>query len=296
MADRSPTPPKFSQRIIQWLCREELTEEILGNLQEFYHYQEKSRFSGLFYWFQVFTYLRPSTLKRLPSISIISYMFHFNLRIAIRNLWKNRTHSLLNLAGFTLGLVCFILLYFHIRSELSYDSFYTHKDEIYRLIRTSAINGEPYRIGVTSAPYADAMVVDFPGQITSSLRVAKREPLLRYKDQAFEEEKFAYVDSNFFEFFDIPLIAGDPDRALDEPNSIILSQEMAQKYFGKEDPMGKIIEIDNERSVQVTGILGKTPTKTHLDLEFLSPLAQFGQARFMREWWWNSMFTYVKIP
>ena len=296
MADRSPTPPRFSEKLIDWLVREELTEEILGNLYEFYHYQEKRKFSGLFYWFQVATYLRPSTLKRIPSISNFGYMFNFNLRIAFRNLWKNRTHSFLNLAGFTLGLACFMLLFFHIRSELSHDNFHSNGDEIYRLIRTSQIDGDPYKIGVTSAPYATAMPVDFPNRVTDALRVAQRDPVLRHEDKAFKEEHLAYADSNFFEFFDFPLLQGDRKTALKEPNSIVITEKLARKYFGEKDPMGKLLEVNNGRSVQVTGILGEAPEKSHLELEAIISFGFLGQGRFLTEWWWNSMATYIKVP
>ena len=255
-----PSPPKFAERLINALVREELTEEILGNLYEFYHHQPKQFTSKLSFWYQVLAYLRPSTLKHIPSLYTLNDMNHLNLRIALRSLWKNRTYSLLNLAGFTLGLVCFILLFFHIQSELTYDRFHSDKDQIYRVIRESDINGAPYQIGVTSGPYADALPLDFPGSIQSCVRIAFRERIVRYDNHVFQENRFAYADSNFFEFFDFPLAIGDPQTVLANPNSVVLTQEMAQKYFGEEDPIGKTLEVANDQQLLVTGILGR-PTR-----------------------------------
>lgn len=299
MANQSPSsPPRFSEQIIEWLCREELVEEILGNLHEYHldlQKQSDGTMSRLAYWYQVITYLRPSTLKRISTSPIHFNMFHFNLRIAVRNLWKNRTHTFLNLAGFTLGMVCFILLYFHIRSEFSHDNFHSSGDQIYRVLRESGINNDPYKIGVTSAPFARALPLDFPNQITSALRVAQYDQLVRYEDKAFHEERFSFADSNFFDFFDFPLIAGDPATALKNLNSVVLTEEMAKKYFGEEDPIGKLLEVD-DMQFEVKGILGKAKAKSHLELDFIASLGAYHQARFMREWWWNSLNTYVKIP
>ena len=300
MADHSSTkPPSFSEKLVQWLCREELLEEILGNLYEFHDHQRKNglhTFSRLSYWYQVLTYLRPSTLKNPFSISTEIFMFHFDFRIAFRNLWKNRTHSLLNLAGFCVGMVCFILLFFHIKSELSHDNFHPDKEQIYRVIRESDINKDPYQIGVTSGPYAPALKLDFPNRIQEAIRVAFRERTVKFEDQMYQEDRFVYADSTFFEFFGFPLIQGDPAQVLENPGSVVLSEEMAKKYFGSEDPVGKMLEVNNEQQLMVTGIMGKAPAKSHLEMDFVASLSIYNGAQFMTGWWWNSLCTYAKIP
>ena len=143
----------FSIRLIRWLIRHELAEEIEGNLVE-YRYQLKEnqvRFSKFRYWFQVFNYLRPSTLKRFKS-SKPKAMFIFNPFFTIRSLIKQGSSTIINILGFSLGLVCVLFLYFHIKSELSYDSFHTDKDKIYRALRVANPEEGLELIGVTSGP------------------------------------------------------------------------------------------------------------------------------------------------
>ena len=301
MADHPPFgPPRFSEKLIAWLCREELLEEILGNLYEFYEYQQREARTGMIsklsYWYQVITYLRPSTLKNPFSLSIDTPMFHFDFRIAFRNLWKNRTHSLLNLAGFCLGMVCFILLFFHIRSELSHDNFHPDKDQMYRVIRESDMRGERYQIGVTSAPYANALMLDYPNRIKEVVRVAFRDRTVKYEDEMYQEDEFVYADSNFFEFFGFPLIAGDANQVLQNPGSVVLSKAMAEKYFGNQNPIGKMLEVNNDEQMLVTGIMGEASAKSHLEMDFVATLSIYNGSQFMNGWWWNSLCTYAKIP
>lgn len=295
-----PQPPKFSEWLITFFCRENLQEEIIGNLYEYHELlaERNSKFLGsIRYWWQVLLYLRPSTLKKIAPLPKYDFMFHFNLILAFRNLWKNRAHTILNLGGFSLGIVCAILLYFHVQEELSYDNFHTDKDQIYRVLRESTMNGELYEIGVTSGPFAPALQTDFPNQIQETMRIAKRERLVKYEDQVFNEENFHYADSNFFNFFSYPLAVGDPDNVIKNLNSVVISQEIAQKYFGDEDPLGKLLTINNdgENPYEVTGILAELPAKSHLKLDFIGNLTRYSNSNFMTQWWWNSLMTYAKI-
>ncbi len=291
-------PPRLSERLIEWLCKEELVEEILGNLYE-YHYllqTDKSQFPVIKYWFQVLMYLRISTLKNLSSFSPFSIMFRFNLLITFRNLWKNKTHTVLHITGFSLGILCAILLYFHIRGEMRYDSFHADGEEIYRVLRASDINGDPYDIGVTSGPFAPALEQDYPGQIKSAMRVALRERLVAYEEKIFNEAHFTFVDPHFFEFFSFPLMRGDPATVLEQPHSVVITQAMARKYFGADDPIGKVLEVGNSRSFTVTGVMDEWPDKSHLEMDFVASLEVYAQSDWMAGWWWNSLVTYVRIP
>lgn len=295
MKDRHSKYP-FSLKLINWLCRSELAEEIEGNLLEFKEDQKTSegRFKKLKYWLQVLQYLRPSTLKRFNNSNRNS-MFIFNPIQTIKSLARQGASTFINIAGFTVGLVCVIFLYFYIKSELSVDQFHQDKDQVYRVLRIGTMNEETYDIGVTSAPYAHALGDDYSNNIKAVCRAYKENGLVAFEDQKIYENGLLFADPNFFSFFSFPLVRGNKNEVLSNPNSIVLSEAVAQKYFGNEDPIGKVLTIDTDNEFIVTGIMGKAPASSHLEFDMVMNIELFSGAPFYKNWWSNFMSTYVKI-
>jgi putative ABC transport system permease protein len=288
-------PPKFSLKLIRWFCKEELVEELQGDLEEYYAAHNHSTFKVLKYWYQVFNYLRPSTLKSLKTQNS-GPMFVFNPILTLRNLNRHRSTSLISIFGFTFGLVATIFLYFYIYGELVVDSFHEDGDRIYRAIRQSEVNGTPYNIGVTSGPFAAALKNDFPESITDATRVIAENGLISVGERQFYEDRVLMADANFFDFFSYPLAVGHPESVLSHPNSVVLSASMAKKYFGTEDPIGKEITADNMFTFIVTGVFDDLPNKTHIPFDFVASIELYNQFDWFKNWWSNSCMTYVKIP
>ncbi|MEP2024821.1 MAG: ABC transporter permease [Reichenbachiella sp.] len=288
--------PKWAQHLIHRCCREDLHEEIEGNLIE---YKERlnpnSRLAKWQFFYQVLTYLRPSTMKSISQNSKFYIMFNFNITQTIRGLWMHRSTTILNISGYALGMLCVSVLFFYIKGELAYDKFHENKDEIYRVIRLSEMNGEPYKIGVTSGPYASHLALDFPADIQSTLRIYSTEALFEYGDKTFKEDKLFFADPNFFEFFSFPLAVGDPATVLNQTNAIVLTQEAAKKYFGNENPLGKTLILDKEEPFVVSGIMDKWPADSHLDFDFMASMKYIEDFSFMKGWWNNGLFTYVRV-
>ncbi len=286
-------PSPFSLKLIRWLCKADLAEEIEGNLIEYHLENSRSavRFQALKYWFELINYLRPSTLKKLK-LSKIEIMFNFNPLFTIRSLFKQGASSVINVLGFSMGLVCVLFLYFHIKSELSYDNFHEDRDIIYRTLRAGMNDATPDRVGVTSGPFAPALQNDFPSSITATCRAQPADVLVTIGEQKFIEDHIILADSNFFSFFSYPLLTGTPDQVLDGSNKVVLTKETARKYFGNEDPIGKIINVDNSADFIVTGIMDDLPAKTHLEFSMVLNINLMNLDR----WWNNGLFTYVKIP
>ncbi|MEO9869226.1 ABC transporter permease [Ekhidna sp.] len=290
----SSQPPKLSLKLIRWFCKDELVEELQGDLEQYYAESSGSSFNGLKYWYQVFNYLRPSTLKSFKN-SKSRTMFIFNPILTFRNLYRHLSTSLISLFGFTMGLVATIFLYFYIYSEITTDDFHADGDQIYRTIRVSEMNGTPYRIGVTSAPYAKALINDYPSDILSTTRVVSDDGLVEIANKKFLEDNIVFVDDNFFEFFTYPLKDGDKETVLATGNSAVLSSETAKKYFGDANPIGEIIRVDNEYEFIVSGVLSELPGNTHLDFNIILPISIFEGFDWFSGWWNNSLNTYVKI-
>jgi putative ABC transport system permease protein len=222
-------------------------------------------------------------------------MFKNYLKTAFRNLWKQRLFSLVNVFGLALGLTVTMFILLYVQAELSYDQFHENNARIYRALRQSHIGDTPYLIGVTSAPYGPALANDFPESVKSYLRVMPNNGLVTYENQAFIEDKFFFADRNFFEVFSYPLAAGDPATALAQPNSVVLTPEMAQKYFGESNPLGKTLRLDNRYDFTVTGVMAEKPGRSHLDFDFMASIYIFNNAEWFGDWWNNSLMTYLLI-
>lgn len=293
MIETGNIPPRFSLTLIRWLCKADLVEELEGNLYQYYQ-EHTGKWQNLKYWYQVFCYLRPSMLKTFK-LKNSGPMFIFNPLLTIRNLSRHRATSLINILGFTLGLTATIFLYFYLSDELSNDSFHAGGNEIYRVLRVSDLNGDPYRIGVTSGPFAGALQNDFPDAIQHTTRAFPQDGLVAYGDKKFNESKLLFADANFFEFFSFPLVSGNKASVLTNNNSVVISEEMAEKYFGQKDPIGEILELDNELLFEVTGIFTEPPHKSHLDFDMVLTISFFERFEWFGHWWNNGLMTYVKI-
>lgn len=288
-------PPQLSLKLIHWLCRSELAEEIEGNLIEYFNaLPPTSRFRMIKYWFQVFTYLRLSTVKNFKH-SKHNSMFILNPLQSFRNLLKQGASTFINISGFTVGLTCVVMLYFYISSELSVDSFHKDGDQIYRTLRIGSMNGSPYDIGVTSPPFAPALLNDYPNSIKAVCRAYIERGLVAYEDQKFYEEGLLFADSNFFNFFSFPLKRGNPKTVLSNPNNIVLTQQMATKYFGAEDPIGKVLILDNDSEFIVSGVMAEPTSKSHLEFKMVINIEVLKNTGFYTAWWSNALSTYVKI-
>ena len=288
-------PSEWSLRLIAWLCKAELVEELQGNLLEYFQQHRTSKFSTLKYWFQVINYLRPSTLKSI-NMQKSGPTFIFNPMLAIRNLNRHRSTTLINVFGFTLGMVAAFFLFFYIKTELSVDAFHADRSIIYRAVRTSNINGDPYVIGVTSGPYGPALQTDFSENVQEMVRAYPQEGLVGFGDRRFYEDQLLFADANFFAFFDFPLIDGVPATVLSNPNSVVISKEMAVKYFGDESPIGKALELDNEYTYIVSGVMDNSSVKSHLDFDMVFNIDVFNRFEWFADWWNNGLITYVKVP
>ena len=223
-------------------------------------------------------------------------MFKSYLKIAVRNLWKDRAFSIINISGLTLGLTICLMIFLYVRLELSYDTFHYHTERTYRLLRMGDLNDERYLIGATSAPFADALLNDFPNDIESATRVFNVSGLVSQgEDKNFIENKVILVDSNFLETFNFPLAIGQKETALSLPNSIIITEEMRRKYFGDEDPVNQIITVDNQLDFIVTGIFEETTNRSHLEFDFVANWAPLKELGFLTDWRSNALYTYVTL-
>ncbi len=200
-------------------------------------------------------------------------MFKNYFKIALRNLYKHKGFSLINIFGLAVGITCFILIMLYIKYELSFDSFHKNSERIYRV--ALHLPGWNYRgsteFSKTTGALAPALMADFP-EVIYATRINGASGAISYKKNSFNEEGI-YADENFFNVFSYPLIIGDEETALKDPFSILITEKLAKKYFGDEDPIGKIIRYDFNYDFKVTGVLKEIPGNSFLKFDFVYSFA-----------------------
>ncbi|WP_183575900.1 ABC transporter permease [Mucilaginibacter sp. X5P1] len=216
-----------------------------------------------------------------------------------RTLVKNKTYTLINIGGLTLGIAAYILISAYVNFEKSYDSFNMDAGNIYRVESSfykgdNLVNDWP----TSTNGYAPAMKQNFP-EIASTVRIDwhESERVVRYNNTKYREEHVAFADTNFFSFFNYPLVKGDPKTVLKEVNTMVISQSAAQKYFGASDPIGKFLEVSTQNGIlhcMVTGVFKDVPKNSTMQFNYLISWATCPQ--FERDFWYlHESYTFLKL-
>lgn len=221
-------------------------------------------------------------------------MFKNYIKIALRNLRKHRGYSLINITGLAIGMACCIMILLWVQDEMSFDRFHKNGDNIYRVIQDINFSDHNTSWAINQGPLGPSLEKDYP-EIIDFCRMTGRGVTMTYGDMRFDEV-LGMVDGSVFSMFSFPLVSGNPERALADPRSIVFSEEMAEKYFRNEDPVGKTIRINNQFDFLITGVMKTMPLNSHFRFDFLIPFV------FGKEWgytvdsWGNSSFnTYVHL-
>ena len=223
-------------------------------------------------------------------------MFSNYLTAAFRNLKKHRFYSFINILGLSIGLTCFILISLYVKDELTYDQFHSDAENIYRMDFSGSINGNEFVTALASVPAAETMINDFPEVIDATRFRTRGERLIKVKgsNQNFKEEKVTYADANFFQFFDFELLQGDEETVLERPNTIAISEKVAKKVFGNENPIGQTLVMSNEFDFEVTGVFADMPAQSHFHFDLI--LAMEGLDEAKQKFWMSFNFnTYLKL-
>jgi putative ABC transport system permease protein len=215
--------------------------------------------------------------------------------IALRNLRKHFSYSLINVAGLGLGLATCLLLSLWIRHELSYDTFHTKLDRIYRPSMEYSFGGQTKSVSVSPTIVLPTLQREF-GEIETGVRLfnssAFRPYIVRKGDVMFEESKFYFADSTLFDVFDFKLVSGDPKTALVGKNNLVLTQTMAKKYFGNADPVGQTLNLNNKEEFVVTGVVEDLPSNSMIRFDFVGSFSSLGREL---QWWSANYQTYVVV-
>jgi len=228
-------------------------------------------------------------------------MFKNYLKLAIRNLWKNKIFSLINIVGLSLGMAVCITILLFVKYEKNFDS--DHTKNLYRLDEVQSFEGmaNPQKVALSMYPMGPTLKSEFP-EIKDYVRIHSYEMAgLVYKEKKLFFDNIFFTDPSFFQLFNYKLLTGDPKKALASPNSVVLTTESAAKLFGKENPMGKSVETYNRRDTlhfTVTGIMENVPANSHLQFNGLysfSTLIDPAKENLKDYWGGNWVITYLEL-
>jgi putative ABC transport system permease protein len=222
-------------------------------------------------------------------------MFKNFLLITLRNLLRDKIFLILNLLGLSIGIAGSILILLYVRHELSYDKFHRNANGIYRVNTRARLEGKDLSVSVSAPPQARVFKEEFPEIIDATRFYFPEERKVTYNQVTYHEKKFFYADSNFFEMFNFPLQKGNPKTALQNPNSVVLTEEIASKLFGKDEPIGKNIILDNNQVLQVTGVARNLPDNTHFRFDYLASLNSLDMSK-SEIWLILNVETYIRLP
>ena len=216
-------------------------------------------------------------------------------KIILRNFRRFPVYSLLNIGGLAIGMTCTFLILLWVQDEISYDKFYKDADNLYRVLENQHYaGGEIFPVAVTPSGLAPALKEKFP-EIFRSSRYSSNWWLAQ-KGNEFVNERFVSIDKDFLKMFDIQFVKGDVSTALNEPHSLVMTEEMAKKYFGDENPLGKTLNVDRKYLFTVTGVVKKLPHNSHLGFDLLIPFEFLKETGTdINNWGNNSYYTYVEL-
>jgi putative ABC transport system permease protein len=290
---------KLLEFFLKNLIHYEDQENLLGDFREMFDrisYQKVKIHAMCWYVIQVFKLL-PSYFKNYASWSVTMILNY--LKSALRNIRKFPTYSFINIIGLAIGMACVILILMFIRDELSYDRFHEKADRIYRVVDSFDVSGGIDRdFALTSAPFAPNLKQDF-AEVEDAVRLLTRRHMVTYEDKKYYEDYLFYADASVFNIFTFPLIAGNPKSALAAPNTIVISESTALKYFGKREPLNKTLNI-NDQDYVVTGIMKNMPKNSHFYAQIFASMKTHEedpelQEQFFRSWARHEFYTYLLL-
>lgn len=222
-------------------------------------------------------------------------MFQNYFKIAWRNLLRNRAFSAINIAGLSIGLASCMLISLYVLDELSFDRYNEKADQIVRVIFKGTMQGGKINEAHVMPPTAQALKADFPEVLASTRLRQGGFPKVFFGDKQYTGDPMAFVDSNFFQIFTLPLVIGNSKTALTEPNTLVVTEELAEKYFGKQDALGKVVKFkDSDISYKITGVMEKVPANSHFHYDIFISMTGLEEAK-STSWMQSEFFTYLLL-
>ncbi|UCE41050.1 MAG: ABC transporter permease [Candidatus Aminicenantes bacterium] len=272
MEQNKDAPPKLGEKLLKFFLPKGESESVAGDYEELYTEISQTRGKSrayVWYWGQI--------IKSIWTGITVYVWWSFTmlksyLKVALRNLKRHKIYALINISGLAIGMACCVLILLWINDEIRYDRFHKQNKNLYRVLND--LNYGPYAqlTDGTAYPLGPAIKEEIP-EVEEIVRLLPtRKILVAYGEKRFYEENFIFADPSLFTIFTFPFIQGDPQTALSSPSSIVITQDMALKYFGSKDPIGKTLQTQNQNDYIVTGVLDSIPKNSRLQFGFVGSI------------------------
>ena len=298
------TPPKWPERLLKLFCTEKLAENLLGDMYELYEVRLKrlGKFRAQFHFLlDVLSALRPFFFKSISTNSNFISMFKNYFKTTLRSARREKAFTALNIFCLAVGLTACLYVCLYTVTELNFDKFHEKADRIYRINQTFIWGEVDEQFGSTGPAVMNAVWSEIP-EFETMCRIHPLEnvPLVRAVSESekviFEEKKIRVVDSTFFNVFTFPLLKGNPKTALTQPNSVVLTREMAMKYFKTDDVLGKQLVIEDHEvnaTFHVTGVAEDMPEYSHVTFDMLISMSSIERMSWSNDSWiWTTFVTF----
>lgn len=303
MSQQSPIPPKWADRFLEWFCHPYLLEEIQGDAYELFERRCKKEGVKIarrqFIW-DVLRSFRLSTIKNLNPTPI---MLRNNFKTAFRQIKRQKFYSAVNITGLALGIACCLLIALYIKDELSYDQQHPNVEQLYRVYRDVNLNNFTGKNPAIPPALPVALVEEIP-EITKSARLnpyfasAGTNLVRKTTDKKNKfEEGFVYADQSLFELFHLPLLEGDITTMLTVPNTIVISEKVANKYFPNQSAIGETLVLNDDienQSFKITGVMENMSMQIHFNYDFFISMPTLSDSEQI-QWLSNNYYGYVRL-
>ncbi|MEQ9424665.1 MAG: FtsX-like permease family protein [Cyclobacteriaceae bacterium] len=268
------SPPKFGTFLLRKIYGQELFDEISGDLDELYQDRiatEGKFLAGFNYLIDAALSIRNYDLKYKNKVTQnnSTAMLKNYIKITLRTLSKNKVYSGLNIMGLALGIAACLFILQYVSYERSYDKFHENHENLYRILYKVHQNGELNIDCAAAVPRVGPFMKENMKEVVDYARAYPQSGVITYNNINFREDRIHVVDPSFLKIFTFPLVTGDVNSCLTEPNTVVISETAARKYFGEDDPIGKMISLDGEHSLGVTGVAKDVPNNSHIKFDFL---------------------------
>ncbi len=294
---RKSKPPVFAEMLLSRFLPAYTGKDAVGDYAEVFSAiaEEKSHFRAvLWYWSQVFKDMIMFIMSKIKQriIMLMSYM-----KIAFRNLIKSKGYSFINISGLSVGFACSILMLLWVFDEVRFDTFHENSNEIYRVITNNIEAGEKVSYAITPMALGPELKSNY-SEIVDFTRYTEVSGgwLLQYEDKSFLNDRLGSADPAFFNIFSFDFLEGDPLTALDQPYTMVITENMARKYFGQDEALGKVIKIHG-KGFEVKGVIKNIPENSHIRFDFIFPMT-FWEAAWgtdLSSWEGLHFHTYIQL-
>lgn len=292
-------PPRLPHWVLSRFFPESEDTYLSGDFDEIYNgvlERRGKRGADLWYWFQLLHWI-PLILSQSILWSLI--MFKNYLKITLRHFKRQKGYAFINLAGLSIGIACALLIILVVQYEFKYESQHKNADRIYRINVEHKRGDTIYRVTSSPVPLAEALHEELPTVVDFTRIVSSSQSLMAYGNKKFYEAGLSYVDPGILNMFTFPMLAGTKSAALKDAYSVVITEAMATKYFGSEDPLGKTLVLDNSMSLKVTGVIKDHPGYTNIRPDFLvsfETVREVAPDSYFQNWLSQQVRSYIMLP